>query len=403
MVPSTSTKVGSSAVRRLHRALRQTTAARALSVGLAAMLFSGLGPGEHAQTSLEVPTISGVVANAAAPIELLEPLAARVIDGCHWLCAGSLSVAQILIDATTGRAGAASFNQAGSTAGTAVTPVGSSARSYSSILTRGQADQAETRLAALPSADRARMDEALGAAAGPEQRAYTLKAFAAGHSVNEVVRFAQTIRGRKRGWLSAHLSLVDPSTSGDLTYHGSLVDQVDNTTCGSASILMVRVMADPLYALYLTTGGSTDPSMAEPMQFKARLAAEEQRIHGSTNEVWPQRLGTSPWGLTSELNRYADATGTTYRWRLVVGTRGGGNPALRDAVTAVDNGQPVPVLIGDWVPRHYVLMVGQDGSDLLFYDPSTAAVVRVNEQDFLKGDPMALGFPHIEAVVTPAR
>jgi hypothetical protein len=252
-------------------------------------------------------------------------------------------------------------------------------------------------------ADRARMDAAL-AAAGPEQRAYIGKAIAAGHSANEVVRFADVIRGKNPGWLRVHLDLIDPSGTGEVSYQGSAVRQIDDTTCGSTSILVARAMADPLYDLYLTTGDSTDPAAATPAQFQARVAAEEQHIHAATNVVWPKSLGTSPWGVSGELNRYIGATGTRYATRLVVGTLGGGtNQALRDAVKAVDSGQPVPVLIGDLLPHHYVLMVGHRDSDLLFYDPSYAEVVVVSEQAFLGGDVSTLGSSHVVAVITPSR
>jgi hypothetical protein len=261
----------------------------------------------------------------------------------------------------------------------------------------------EVPAVAVSVSDRARMDGALAAAAGPEQRAYIGKAIAAGHSANEVVRFAEVIRGRKIGWLRVHLDLVDPSGTGVVSYQGSEVRQIDDTTCGSTSLLVARAMADPLYDLYLTTGDSTDPAAATPAQFQARVAAEEQRIHDATNVVWPKSFGTSPWGVRDELNRYVGATATTYDTRLFVGTRGGRiNPAFRDAVTAVDSGRPVPVLIGDVLPHHYVLMVGHRGSDMLFYDPGYAEVVVVSEQAFLGGDVSTLGYRHIMAVITPS-
>jgi hypothetical protein len=251
--------------------------------------------------------------------------------------------------------------------------------------------------------DRARMDAALAAAAGPEQRAYIGQAIAAGHSANEVVRFAEAIRGRKPGWLRVHLSLIDPSGTGVVSYQGSEVRQIDDTTCGSTSLLVARAMTDPLYDLYLTTGDSTDLDAATPAQFQARVTAEEQRIHDATNVVWPKSFGTSPWGVRDELNRYAGATRTRYDTRLYVGISGGGiNPALRDAITAVDSGQPVPVLIGDLLPHHYVLMVGHRGSEMLFYDPGYAEVVVASEQAFLRGDLSTLGYRHVMAVVTPS-
>jgi hypothetical protein len=262
----------------------------------------------------------------------------------------------------------------------------------------------EAPAVAVSGADRARMDAALARAAGPEQRAYIGKAIAAGHSANEVVGFAEAIRGRRPGWLRMHLSLIDPSGTGEVSYLGSELSQINDTTCGSTSLLMARAMADPLYDLYLTTGDSTDPAAATPAQFQARVAAEEQRIHDATNVVWPKSLGTSPWGVSGELNRHVGATGTRYATRLLVGTRGGRiNPALRDAVTAVDRGQPVPVLIGDLLPHHYVLVVGHRGGDLLFYDPSDAEVVVVSEQAFLAGETSTLGYRHVMAVITPSR
>ncbi|MDX6235509.1 MAG: hypothetical protein QOG10_324 [Kribbellaceae bacterium] len=252
-------------------------------------------------------------------------------------------------------------------------------------------------------ADRARMDAAL-AAAGPEQRAYIGKAIAVGHSANEVVRFAEAIRGKEAGWLRTHLSLIDPSGTGGVSYHGSELRQIDDTTCGSTSLLVARAMADPLYDLYLTTGDSTDPAAATAAQFQARVAAEERRIHAATNLLWPESLGTSPWGVSGELNRHVGVTETRYGTRLVDGTHGGRiNRALRDAVAAVDSGQPVPVLIGDLLPHHYVLMVGHRDSDLLFYDPGYAEVVVVSEQAFLTGDLSTLGYRHLMAVITPSR
>jgi hypothetical protein len=408
--PSTTSKVSEPVVHRLQRTLLlPRTMARALSVGLVALLFTGCGPGQHAQSSLEVPAISAVVANTRA-FGLVQ-LPAKMIDGCRWLSSESMSVVQLILDAAAHHPGDAPTASAGGTVGAAMSadasgtamPAGTTALSNGSILTSGQSTRAATRIAGLSAADRVRMDAALAAATSPEQRQYIDKAIAAGHSVDEVVRFAGAIRGRMPYWLSTHLSLIDPSTPGDLSYQGWPVDQVNNTTCGSASILMVRAMADPLYDLYLTTGGSTDPAGAEPLDFKARLAAEELRIHEATNEIWPQGLGTSPWGVASGLNRYTVATGTQYAWVPIVRTGDADNPALRDAVAAADNGQPVPVLIGDLVPRHYVVLVGHTGNNLLLYDPGSAAVVPVSAQDFLEGDASALGFAHIDAVITPTR
>jgi hypothetical protein len=266
------------------------------------------------------------------------------------------------------------------------------------VAAHSPAERAAKRLADASPADRARVDATL-AAAGPDQRPYLIAALAAGHSADDVVTFARLIRGKRPGWLRTHLSLIDPGGPGRVTYRGSPVRQTDMTACGSMTILMARAITDPLYALYLTTGDSADRADASAARFQARLTAEEHRIHDATNRFWPQRLGSTPGGVGSELNRHADALGARYESHLVTGT--GGKSALGDAVDAADSAQPVPVLIGDRVPRHYLLLIGRDGADLLFYDPAHARVDRITEQSFLDGKLNALRFRHVFAVITP--
>lgn len=248
--------------------------------------------------------------------------------------------------------------------------------------------------------DQARVDATLGAA-GSAERPFLLQALAAGHNADDIVTFARLIRGEKPEWLRRHLSLIDPDGPGWVAYRFSPVQQTDNISCGSMTILMARAMADPLYALYLTTGDSTDRSDASAEHFQARLTAEEHRIHDATNRFWPKRLGSTPAGVSTELNRHADALGTRYKSRLVTGT--GGKQALEDAVKSAGSHQPVPVLIGDWIPRHYILLIGREGSDLLFYEPGYATVDRISAQSFLDGKIDVIGFHHVYAVITPTR
>jgi hypothetical protein len=233
-------------------------------------------------------------------------------------------------------------------------------------------------------------------AADADERPYVVEVVAAGHSAGEVASFARLIRGKHPRWLQAHLDLLDPDGSGWVAYRSAPVQQPDDTSCGPMTILMARAMADPLYALYLTTGDSTDRVDAGPEQFQARLTAEEHRVHAATNRFWPQRLGSTPLGISNELNRYADALGVRYRPRLA------DRSALTDAALAAGNGHPVPVLIGDWIPRHYILLIGRAGGDLLFYEPGYATVGSLNEQDFLHGKLNVIGFHHIYAVITTA-
>lgn len=267
------------------------------------------------------------------------------------------------------------------------------------VAAHSPAARAAERLDDASPADRARLEATL-AAAGPEERPYLFEALAAGHSADEMVTFARLIRGRRPEWLRTHLSLIDPDGPGRVTYRGSRVRQTDHTTCGSMTILVARAMTDPLYALHFTTADRADPADASVAQFRARLTAEEHRIHDATNRFWPERLGSTPAGIGSELNRHADELGARYEPHLITGA--GGKSALRDAIDAADNAQPVPVLIGDRIPRHYILLIGRDGADLLFYEPMRAMVDRISEQSFLDGKVDVLGLRHVYAVVTPS-
>jgi hypothetical protein len=256
------------------------------------------------------------------------------------------------------------------------------------------AEHAEERLEAMSTADRDRVQATL-AAAGRDERPYVVDVVAAGHSADEVASFARLIRGKRPRWLQTHLDLLDPDGGGWAAYRSSPVQQPDDTSCGPMTIMMARAISDPYYSLYLTTGDSTDRADAGAEQFQARLTAEEHRIHAETNRFWPQRLGSTPLGISNELNRYAGALGTRYQARLA------DRSALADAADAAGNGQPVPVLIGDWIPRHYILLIGRAGSDLTYYEPGYATVGHLNEQDFVRGKINVIGFHHINAVVRP--
>jgi hypothetical protein len=262
------------------------------------------------------------------------------------------------------------------------------------ILTTAQLKRAGENLAALSIHDNARMRALLDGCATDAERAYLLKALAAGHPIAAIEAFAARIHGKAPSWLQRQLSLVSAGSSGPATYGGYPIKQFDGTTCGSASILIARACNDPLYALSLTTEAGVP---LDGNAFQDRLRAEQQRIHDSTNRIWPQQLGTSPWGLVDELNRH----GPQYDWRIVDDTdRRCVTSALHDAVKAVDAGHTVPVLIGDGIPRHYVLLIGHEGGNLIFYNPS-GEIVRVSESDFRGGDLSALGYRHVQGVVTP--
>jgi hypothetical protein len=269
------------------------------------------------------------------------------------------------------------------------------------VLSTDQANRAYTILNGLSDQDRAAVEAALAKASSPAARAYLLKALAAGHTPAEVTAFAQGIAGKDDAWLRQHLSLVDTSSPGGAYYGGEPIRQVDGTTCGSASLLIARAYVDPVLAFDLTTGGDANGDDSG-QAFAQRFAKMQTDLHDQTNTLWPERFGTTPWAMADYLNDHSGELGAGYGWSVTDDTDPASiGTALDQAVGAADRGQPVPLLVGDSIPRHYVLLLGHDGSDLIVYDPS-GDVMRVSEDDFRNGSMQGVGgWAHVQAVILP--
>jgi len=76
------------------------------------------------------------------------------------------------------------------------------------ILETAQADRASHRLDGLTGPDRERFDRLLHQARSPQERAYLLKALAAGHTIDQIEGFANSIHphGADPAWLRDHLT-----------------------------------------------------------------------------------------------------------------------------------------------------------------------------------------------------
>ncbi|WP_436495145.1 hypothetical protein [Actinokineospora sp. HUAS TT18] len=247
------------------------------------------------------------------------------------------------------------------------------------------------RLGALSGLDRAVLDVLLAAVGSDAERAWLLRAAAAGHGPTELGGFARAIRGQDEQWLNTHLSLVDRGGESAQVRMGVAVRQYEATTCGTTTLIVARAEHDPLYALSLTSG-----------DFQSAFTAERGAVHDETNVIYPQAAGTSPKGVAAYLTRHI---GVPYEWRLVDDTdKRAISSTLRDVVAAVDRGVPVPILVGGIVPRHYVLALGHERGTLLVFEPTAGVTVAVPEADFLAGNlRAALGFDHVQSVVLPGQ
>lgn len=121
---------------------------------------------------------------------------------------------------------------------------------------------------------------------------------------------------------------------------------------------------------------------------------------------WPEALGTLPPDMAAYLNEQSAATGVEYDWRMVDDTNQRDVSAdMRDAITAADAGNPVPMLVANQNPAdgmHYVLIVGHEGGNVLIYEPTDGETISVPEQDFLNGNLSdSAGYDHVQSVVVP--
>lgn len=276
----------------------------------------------------------------------------------------------------------------------------------SPLLSPAQLTKLAGMLKTMSPADRDRLDAALRGSGSQLAQAYVLKALAAGHSLRQVATFAAEIRGQPDSWLTDHLSLA--SIPGELSYGGQPLVQMNQTECGTTSIVAARVLADPLFAYSLTTGAGGNA--LSPQQFAARVTQVEQQTHDQTNTTWPQWAGTSPWGVASGMNSGpAGNAGYGVHWVDDTDPRSA-SPALQQAISATDAGHPVVVLLAPTIgamaggtPLHYVLITGHSGSVLNVYDPETGSITQVPDSDFRNGTMTSIdpGAPHVNAVIMP--
>ena len=269
-------------------------------------------------------------------------------------------------------------------------------------LSAAQVVRAVARRAELPARQRKRLDVVLRAAA-PAARPYLAQVFAAGHSLAEIADFATLIAGRDPRWLHRRLRPVDPAGLGTVEFRGNSISQYNGTTCGSTTVVVARILTDPLYALRLTTGGRPGTAAEADDVFLDRLRVEQQRVHDETDVLWPQFAGTPPWGISERLNDDPAGLGASYRWTPTF-HRGAARTdrVIERARAAADQGYPVPVLIGDLVPRHYVLLLRSDTWGATFYEPTAGEIVLVSAADLAHRDFRRLGYPRLQGVILPS-
>lgn len=160
---------------------------------------------------------------------------------------------------------------------------------------------------------------------------------------------------------------------------GWRLDQVDPTACGSAVLVALAAWADSDELARLDV---REISGGQVLGFGARYDARQRQVHRQTNRFWPRALGTTPWAMVAWLRRHAPAAGA-YRVRLVDDVSAVDVVQVLAAVdAALAVGRPVPLLVGSFVPRHYVLVLAPHGAGAdggwRVYEPTTGSVRAVD-------------------------
>jgi len=164
---------------------------------------------------------------------------------------------------------------------------------------------------------------------------------------------------------------------------GLRLRQRDGVTCGPSVAIVGAALLDSGYAA----------ALADPHWF----AAEQGRLHRGLNRLWPRALGTTPWAIRRALSGHS---AVRYRWRTARCRRDG----LFDVREAVLLGYPVAMLVGSWLPRHWVLVIDVAGtSGFRCYEPSSGEIRTVEAADIRAGRLVGVGFPRPWAFVLPSQ
>ncbi|MFV0634241.1 hypothetical protein [Demequina sp.] len=188
---------------------------------------------------------------------------------------------------------------------------------------------------------------------------------------------------------------------GALRYGGVRARQVDQVTCGAASMAVMLMMGDPLVAAWVVTGRNFGDYLPREVldvvlsehgvrTIEERWAGLQRSLHRATTRgalgpaPWPKAFGTPPWRVDNE-TRFA---GVAFRGAMLDDLhKESVAAAVAHASAALRDGIPVPLYTGgdssgglaNVVPRHVVLLVGRTSHGFAVYEPGTGRVLPLAE------------------------
>ncbi|NRQ50116.1 WXG100 family type VII secretion target [Aeromicrobium stalagmiti] len=265
-------------------------------------------------------------------------------------------------------------------------------------------ERADDALDDMSAKDRTAAQQLLDGADGDEEKAWILAAIASGLKGSDLDKYA----GQLATMTPEQIDALDPGTADDGTY-----TQPDQTTCGSSTLVMSKMLNDPAYAMYIATGHHPVTGETSDLSPSELFDQESLDMHEQTNGLtdhdddlqvpWPGPFGTSPSGVIHQMGGDGGSgiPGSTYDTDLTDPS----SPAADydSIVAATQDGETVPLYVGDEkIPRHVVLVTSSSDDSLTIYEPSAGETITVSRDDFENGTVDVAGWTKPWLAVTPS-
>jgi hypothetical protein len=265
-------------------------------------------------------------------------------------------------------------------------------------------ERADAVLDEMSPSERAEVQRLLDAAPSDKAKAWILAGVASGMGIAALGRYATRVNSMS----PTDLGKLDPTTAKDGTFK-----QPDQTTCGSASLVMSRMLNDPAYAMFIITGFNPETGETSTLTDSERFNAESLEMHHQTNGLsdhdgdrqvpWPEPIGTSPWGVANQMSGDGGSglPGSDYGVNLTDPSAPGAD--YDTIVGATQNGETVPLFVGDEkIPRHVVLVTSSSDDTLTIYEPADGKTITVTRDEFENGTGNVGGWQQAWLAVTPS-
>lgn len=162
--------------------------------------------------------------------------------------------------------------------------------------------------------------------------------------------------------------------------------QPDHTSCGSASLVMLRLLRDPSYADGIVRAADPDKAFGDAAVAVRRRTNAPRDARGRIQLPWPAGLGTRPAAMIRLLESPEGFGDPGLRYHNTVIDPAAPDPVFDAIVASVAAGEPVPLYIGDhrWM-QHIVLVVRAGGDQLSVYDPAIGHGAGISRTEFRAG------------------